>query len=461
MSSGEKPLSAAAEIAKQQRQQREGAAPVRAEATPYGIGSGTSWRPPSVTRIEETGLNELMLAELALKILYSYGYLSGYQIAEHIALPFTGIVDRVIEFLKREKLIDFRGAGGLGEAGFQYLITEAGAGRAREAMERSQYVGPAPVRIERYSQAIRQQHYRVPVNPELMQEALKELVVPQSVFEKVGPAVNSGRSIFLYGPPGNGKTTIAEAVGRLVLGQGMYIPYAVYIDGQIVSVFDSINHEPIPDTMTSETSDGKPDPRWIRIRRPVIMVGGELTLDGLDLVWDETAKFYEAPFQVKANGGMFLIDDFGRQLVRPRDLLNRWIVPLEKRADFLTLHTGRKIEVPFDVLIVFSTNLEPRDLVDEAFLRRIRHKIDVIDPSFEEFRLIFQRVAQARALPYDERGLAYLLQEWYIKYDRPMRSVHPRDLIDQMKDISSYLGIPFQMTQDLIDRACQAYFVEL
>jgi hypothetical protein len=301
----------------------------------------------------------------------------------------------------------------------------------------------------------------MPVNPELMAQALQDLVVPQIVFDKVGPAVNSGRSIFLFGPPGNGKTTIAESVGRLVLGQGMYIPYSIYIDGQIVSVFDSINHEPVPDPGVSETGDDRPDPRWVRIRRPVIMVGGELTLNGLDLVWDETAKFYEAPFQVKANGGMFLIDDFGRQLVRPRDLLNRWIVPLEKRADFLTLHTGRKIEVPFDVLIVFSTNLEPRDLVDEAFLRRIRHKIDVIDPSFEEYRVIFQRVAEARGLPYDERGLAYLLQEWYIQYDRPLRAVHPRDLIDQMRDISSYLGIPFQMTGELIDRACQAYFVEL
>lgn len=461
MSSSDKPLSSAAEIARQQQKQRTGAASPEIEGEVYGKGSGPNWRPPSITSIEETGLNELILAELALKILYSHGYLSGYQISELIALPYTGIVDRVLEFLKREKLVEFRGAGGLGEAGYQYLITEAGAARSREAMERSQYIGPAPVPIDRYPSAIRQQHHRMPINPDLMQDALKDLIVPQVVFDKVGPAVNSGRSIFLYGPPGNGKTTIAEAVGRLVLGQGMYIPYALYVDGQIVSVFDSINHEPIADPAASETGEERPDPRWIRIRRPVIMVGGELTLDGLDLVWDETAKFYEAPFQVKANGGMLLIDDFGRQLVRPRDLLNRWIVPLEKRVDFLTLHTGRKVEVPFDVLIVFSTNLEPRDLVDEAFLRRIRHKIDVIDPSFEEFRVIFQRIAQAKGIPYDERGLAYLLQEWYIKHDRPLRAVHARDLIDQMRDISSYLGIPLQMNQELIDRACQAYFVEL
>jgi predicted ATPase with chaperone activity len=266
----------------------------------------------------------------------------------------------------------------------------------------------------------------------------------------------------MYGPPGNGKTTISEAVGRVVLGRTIYIPYAIDIDGQIVRVFDAVNHEVVEESADASGSGSKkPDPRWIKIKRPMIMVGGELTLESLDLVYDPINKYYEAPFQVKANGGMFLIDDFGRQQVRPRDLLNRWIVPLEKRVDFLTLATGRKLEVPFDVLIVFSTNLEPTDLVDEAFLRRIRHKIEIGDPTYEEYREIFARVAKARGLPYDDKMLAYLLQEWYIKKNRNLRAVHPRDLIDQMKDISGYLGVPFQMTKDLIDRACEAYFVEL
>jgi hypothetical protein len=208
-------------------------------------------------------------------------------------------------------------------------------------------------------------------------------------------------------------------------------------------------------------SSARRDPRWIRIRRPFIVTGGELTMEGLDLVFDDTNKYYEAPFQVKSNGGILLIDDYGRQLVRPRDLLNRWIVPLENRIDFLTLHTGRKVEVPFDVLVIFSTNLPPKDLVDEAFLRRLRHKIDVDDPSYQEYREIFRRVAAAKGIAYSDQGLAYLLQEWYIKANRKLRASHPRDLCDQILDISRFLDVPPGMTRELLDRASAAYFVDL
>ncbi|MGF1505297.1 MAG: ATP-binding protein [Anaerolineae bacterium] len=427
------------------------------------MGSGENWQPPAIERMRDTGLNILYLQELVLKILYFGGFLTGYQVAESIKLPFTGIVQPVLESLKKERAVEVKGQGGFGEGAYQYVITGIGIEKAREALERSQYAGPCPVPLEYYVASVIEQRRRIMVNPDLMDHALKNLVINQSVFDKVGPAVNSGRSIFLYGPPGNGKTTISEAVGRVVLGSGMYVPYAIDIDGQVVRVFDNVNHEVLEEPSFSGTGSGREraDPRWVKIRRPVIMVGGELTLDGLDLVYDPINKFYEAPFQVKANGGMFLIDDFGRQQVRPRDLLNRWIVPLEKQIDFLTLANGRKVEVPFDVLIVFSTNLEPRDLVDEAFLRRIRHKIEIIDPTYEEFREIFMRVARAKGLPYDDKALAYLLQEWYIKEDRNLRAVHPRDIISQMKDIASYLGIPFQMTPELLDRACEAYFVEL
>jgi hypothetical protein len=259
---------------------------------------------------------------------------------------------------------------------------------------------------------------------------------------------------------------MAESVGRMVLGAEMYLPYAVEIGGMVIKVFDEVNHKPAPETEKPSTTNqlaARPrlDRRWIKIQRPVITVGGELTLETLDLVWDDVSKYYEAPFQMKANGGMFLIDDFGRQLVRPRDLLNRWVVPLEKRYDYLTLHTGQKIEVPFELLIVFSTNLEPNDLVDEAFLRRIRHKIEVADPSFDTFREIFQRECTYRNIAFDEEGLAYLLREYYIKPEKPLRACHPRDLLDEILDIARYRNIAPALSQDLIDRACRAYFVEL
>jgi predicted ATPase with chaperone activity len=458
----------AAVIAQQQAAKRQSASPEQSESEDaegrYGVGVGENWQPRAINSIADTGLNELAVAELILKVLYFSGFMTGYQVAEYIKLPFNGVVDSLMELLKREQWVEVKGSGGFGEGTYQYAISGGGIAKAREALDRSQYAGPAPVPLTAYYQAIREQHRRTQVTADMMNTALSHLVISKRVFDKVGPAVNSGRSIFLYGPPGNGKTTISEAVGRVVLGQALYIPHAIDIDGQVVRVFDSVNHEPLgeeAETTGTGSAKNRPDPRWIKIKRPVIVVGGELTLETLDLVYDPNNKYYEAPFQVKSNGGMFLIDDFGRQQVRPRDLLNRWIVPLEKRVDFLTLANGRKIEVPFDVLIVFSTNLEPRDLVDEAFLRRIRHKIEIIDPTYEEFREIFIRVAKARGLPFDEKMLAYLLQEWYIKRNRSLRSVHPRDLIDQMKDIAAYLAVPFEMSQDLLDRACEAYFVEL
>src|SRR5690606_17259390 len=365
------------------------------------------WMPPPIRSLQDTGLNIGILSDLAIKALYFGGYLTGNEVAEQMHLPFTGVVEYVLESIKREKFVEVRGGGGLGSGAFQYVLTARGLEKAHEALARTQYAGPCPVTLAQYVAAMNAQaRARLTVHRDLLEKALHGLTISEEMFGRIGPAVNSGKAIFMYGPPGNGKTTIAQKIGTMILGAPMWIPYAVDVDGQVIRVFDNINHQVLPDDddpsrRLTATGDRR-DPRWVRIRRPVIMVGGELTLETLDLVYDPNNKFYEAPFQMKANGGMFLIDDFGRQQVRPRDLLNRWIVPLESRVDFLTPSTGRTIEIPFNVLIVFSTNMPPADLVDEAFLRRIPHRIEVGDPTPEQFREIFKRVCESRRIAYDD-----------------------------------------------------------
>jgi len=278
--------------------------------------SGTtepSFIPPMPTSLRETGLGLGFLTDLAIKILYFEGSLSGYEIADRMKLPYPNVVDQVLDFLKREKLCEVKGAAGFAEAAYQYVISEKGRIVAREALDRSQYAGPAPVTLDAYAHSVRSQSLgQYVVHQRTMRQALSHLVISEETFSQLGPAVNSGRSIFLFGHPGNGKTAIAEAIGRMILGDKIYIPYAIEIGGHVIRVFDNINHVPVDGTSAGRSLD----PRWVRIQRPVIVTGGELTMETLDLVYDETSKYYEAPFQMKANGGMLLIDDFGRQQAR-------------------------------------------------------------------------------------------------------------------------------------------------
>jgi predicted ATPase with chaperone activity len=446
-----------------------------APAPPGGPPSGALPSIPSEpTSIAETGIGMGFLTDLVLKIVYFYGNITGQQLSDVTKLPYLGVLDKILEFLKLEEYVDIVGAqGGFSERSFQYVIATKGRLKANEVLDRSQYAGPAPVPLDEYIAMVKRQAVGdMIVQSRTVREAFNGLVISDRMLDKIGPAANSARSLFLYGPPGNGKTTIAEGIANM-LGGYVIIPYGIEIDGQVIKVFDPLNHRPIemPAQPTPEpaspfggaatTAPSQPDRRWLICQRPQVVVGGELILEQLELIFDPIAKVYEAPYQLKANGGLFLIDDFGRQKCRPQDLLNRWIVPLEKKVDYLALQTGKKLQVPFDVLIVFSTNLSPKDLVDDAFLRRIRHKLEVPNPSPDEYRQIFQIVCKAKKIPYSDDGLRYLIQEHYLKVRRDLRSCHPRDLCDQILDEAKYRGIQPAMNKELLDRACEAYFVKL
>jgi DNA polymerase III delta prime subunit len=293
-----------------------------------------------------------------------------------------------------------------------------------------------------------------------VQDSLKHLVLPPDFHRRIGPAVNSGNSLFLYGPPGNGKTTIAQAIARLIAGTDpIWLPYAVTAGGYIIQIHDRLVHH-VAEHQKGHTAElGRVDKRWELFERPSVMVGGELKMEALELRYDPIAKYYEAPLQMKASGGMFLIDDFGRQQVSPKDLLNRWIVPLEAHVDFLRLQSGQTIVVPFRQLIVFSTNLDPNELVDDAFLRRIQIKVEVEAPDEKRYFTIFTQMCKQLNIPLDRNTFAYLLQNWYAKTGRAMQAVHPRDILRTLVALCEYLGIQPQLTQELIDEACQDYFV--
>jgi predicted ATPase with chaperone activity len=411
--------------------------------------------------IEEMGIQPSIVIDLILRLMRQEGEVSVRRILDVIRISLK-VADTILGKMQFDHQIEVAKAGNIGRASYTYRLTEEGSARARDAFDRTQYIGPAPVSVEDYNRAILLQNSgRRKILPQTVQQALEHLILPDGFHRRVGPALNMGTSLFLYGPPGNGKTTIAEAIAQLISGSDpIWLPFAVTTGGQIVQLYDELVHKEVELTKEQTESFGQLDRRWAIFKRPAVMVGGELTMASLDLRYDEVSKFYDAPLQMKANGGMFLIDDFGRQQVRPTDLLNRWIVPLESGFDFLRLRTGQTIQTPFRQLIVFSTNLDPMELVDAAFLRRIQMKVQIESPDDQMFIKIFMTMCDRMGIARPDREtFLHLIQEWYLKPGRALQAVHPRDILKIVKSLADYDGKPPKLTPQMIDDACSSYFV--
>ncbi len=413
-----------------------------------------------VDSFDEAGLNPAVLESLVLKYMLSVGMAPGRRIAAELGLPF-GPFPEFLRQLKNQQILTYANSSSAGD--YVYSLTDTGRGRARDYQAECAYVGTAPVPYRAYLEAVAAQTITSEhPKEEDLRRAFADLIVPDAVFELLGPAINSGRGLFLYGYPGNGKTSIAERITRC-FGTTVWIPRVIDAEGQIIKLFDPANHELLEnDRAGGLLDDSDYDRRWVRIRRPTIVVGGELRMEDLEIHYDPLTKVCEAPMQLKSNMGTFLIDDFGRQRMAPVELLNRWIVPLEKRYDFLSLPNGKKIRVPFDQLIIFSTNLDPSQLVDEAFLRRIPYKINAADPSEETFRAMIEAFAPKLGFgAVDRAAVDHLVHEHYAKVGRPFRCCHPRDLLLQVRNYCVYNQLALELKPHYFDFAVMNYFTPL
>ena len=422
----------------------------------------TALLPRCPTTREEAGLSLDLCTQLVLKLLHFSGELTGVEIAKRLGVEFS-VIEPAIDFIKRLHQCEIVGGSSIGGPSFRYRITDAGRQRAMLFLETNQYVGIAPVPLAQYVAYLKAYRDAVPrsITRARVREAFSHLVLSDRVLDQVGPAISAAHSMFVYGPPGNGKTVIAQAIRGLLDGE-LAVPYALEVEGNIIRLFDPVNHEPIesPAPTVSLSRDRGHDRRWIRCKRPLVMVGGELTLESLELSFSRDTGFYTAPIQAIANGGVLVIDDFGRQRCSARDLLNRWIVPLESRVDFLTLNNGQKFELPFLLLVVFATNIRPSELVDEAFLRRIHYKVFCESPTIADFKQIFAKCCAGRGLEYDEAVIDDLLHNYYRPRKLALRGCHPRDLLDQALAQASYLGDERRLTPELLEAACASYFVD-
>jgi len=428
---------------------------------------------PQPSTIEDTGLELSLLVDLMLKTIYFAGRPAARQLADQMALSFA-VIEELVAFLRQEQAIEIVGSMGVGEQAYQYALTERGRRKAEEALKRSLYVGPTPVPFQLYIDVVHQQSVStMHIDRDTMLNGLAHLVLDKKVLAALGPAVNSGHSLLLYGASGNGKTTITMAIGNMLPGT-VYIPYAVEVNGQVVKVFDPRVHrkvngnggppserrdEPVP--IATATKERRQDRRWALSLRPMVSIGGELALEDLELRYSPLSQFYIAPLQWKANNGVLIIDDFGRQMIKPQELLNRWIVPMEQGVDHLSLHTGDSLELPFETLLIFSSNIPPGKLGDEAFFRRIRHKVEVTDPSVEDFFEIMRRVCKSNDVAYNDDAARYLVQTYYRATGRHLRACHPRDLVELVVDITHFYGDEPALAPEWLDLACASYFVDV
>jgi predicted ATPase with chaperone activity len=411
-----------------------------------------TFTPHTPNKLEETNLETGFITDLILKHCIFLKKFNIADLSNKIKLPSSLILEIVTE-LRNDRFIEVA-RGDISLAASDYALTDAGIRRAIQCLEECRYIGPAPVSLEEYRYSIGIQTIKsIEVAEDQLRRAFSKIVINNDKLKTFGAAITSTKPIFLYGPPGNGKTTIAELIGDALPGE-VYIPYAVLAGNQVIIVYDQVNHR----AMHKEGDDAHLDRRWVKIKRPVVIAGGELTLETLDLNFNRDSKYYEAPLQMKANNGLFIVDDFGRQIVDPQTLLNRWIIPLDRQTDFLTLHTGMKFEIPFDQLVIFATNLPPKKIADDAFLRRLRYKIRVDYPTTKEYRSIFKKICDSNSIQFDEETFNYLLHK-YESSKRSLSCCDPRDLIDQIIDFANFVKKPPLLTKAFLNKAWENYFV--
>ncbi len=418
--------------------------------------------PPVPESLRETGISDAVVEQLILKFLYNRGEMLGRELGTELGLDFS-LIDEVLESLKRSHTVGVRKSLGMGNSSGIFFLTDAGRATTREHLENNQYVGPVPVPLSQYAEMVQLQRLKDNwLNPETLKQAFSHLVIEKDILAKIGPAVNSNKSFLIYGQPGNGKTALAEALFNVDTAP-IYMPYAIECQGNIIQVYDPIYHQKLEDkapSVLTMSNDSSYDHRWFRCKRPFIVTGGELTMEMLDLSYNSVSKVYDAPFQVKANNGIYLVDDFGRQKATPAEILNRWIVPMERHIDYLSFQTGGKMTVPFEAFLIFSTNLRPDNLGDEAFLRRIQYKMFLRSPNPNEYMMIFERYAHSKQLEFTSDLVRQFVEKHYVQGGKRYRRCHPRDIISHAIDIINFESLPKKLTEDLLDHAFTSAFVE-